>query len=194
MPRYLMEKSYVRRDLRELGIEAYTVERPVLVRKAVVLPKKNCFYNVNADDVRAYRAAFRVDPVTPRPGSILYLSRLGVVNEMNQQRSYPSEMTAEIMSELGAKVVLAKDTSLEEYRCLAADAETFVAEHGSAMCNMMLWNPRSVIELVGDNWWNGNFLFIAKAMGVENYAVVRVEGLDRAELRRKLVQHLQSTR
>lgn len=39
MPRHLMAKSYVRRDLGLLGIKTYTVECTLLVKKALVLPK-----------------------------------------------------------------------------------------------------------------------------------------------------------
>jgi hypothetical protein len=189
MPKHLMDKSYVRRDLALLGIETVAVERPVLVHKAVVLPKRRFSHYWTADEVEAYRRALHIEPIQPRPGSILYISREGEQSE-GTFRNYPSELTAGIMTELGARVVLARQTSYEEYLALAEEAETVIADHGSAMCNLLFWNTRNVIELFNEQWWNGCFLFLAKALGIENYALIRVDNIDRSELRCRIIHHL----
>lgn len=189
LPKYLMDKSYVRRDLELLGIETFTVEQPVLVQKAVVLHKTRHSHNWTASEVEAYRQAFRVKPIQPRPGSILYLSREGENCEA-MKRSYPSKLTADIMEELGAKVVLAQQTTYEEYRALAEEAETVIADHGAAMCNLLFWNTKNVIELFSDQWWTSCFLFLAKALGISNYALIRVDNIEQLELRRKLIHYL----
>ena len=77
MPVHLMAKSCVRRDLGLLGIETHTVESTVLIRKALVLPKKRFSHYFTRDEVQAFRRVFHVDSEPPRSGSILYLSREG---------------------------------------------------------------------------------------------------------------------
>ncbi len=194
MPRHLMERPYVRRDLARLGLETMVVERPVLVHEALVLRKTHHFWFFTADQVAAYRRAFRIDPPRPRPGPGPARSctspAKGEKSEYKNERAYPSETTAEIMAELGAKTVLARETSQEQYAALAGEAETVVADHGSAICNLLFWDTRNVIELFSEGWWNSYFLFLAKGAGVENYAMIRVDDLDRSELRRRLVEHL----
>ncbi len=190
VPSHLMERSYVRRDLAILGLETMVVERPVLVHEALVLPKRHYLWYFTADQVAAYRRAFRIDPPRPRPGSILYLSRQGEKSEFKNERAYPSETTAEIMAGLGAKVVLARETSHEQYAALAAEAETVVADHGAAISNLLFWDATTLIELYTEDWWTPYFIFLARAAGVENHALIRVDGLDREGLRRRLVEHL----
>jgi capsular polysaccharide biosynthesis protein len=193
MPVGLMAKPYVRRDLDLLGIETYSVEGPVLVRKALVLPKKRHTHYFTREEVLAVRQAFHVDPVPPRPGSILYLSREGERGE-KVRRSYPSAVVGSIMKELGATIVRARETSLDQYRELAAEAETVVADHGSAMCNIVFWNTKSIIELFTDDWWNSCFLMLGWAAGVEDYALVRVNNTTPESIGQRIAQHIDSFR
>ena len=120
----------------------------------------------------------------------MYLSRQGEKSEFKNERAYPSETTAEIMAGLGAKVVLARETSHEQYAALAAEAETVVADHGAAISNLLFWDATTLIELYTEDWWTPYFIFLARAAGVENHALIRVDGLDREGLRRRLVEHL----
>ena len=131
MPRHLMEKLYVRRDLSILGIESYTVESTLLVKKALVLPKRRSSHYFTRAEVSAVRRAFHVDFTPPRPGSILYLSREGEHAEA-VQRDYPSDTIGNIMSNLGVRVVRTRETSLDQYRELAPEAETVIADHGDS--------------------------------------------------------------
>ena len=89
VPSHLMERSYVRRDLAILGLETMVVERPVLVHEALVLPKRHYLWYFTADQVAAYRRAFRIDPPRPRPGSILYLSRQGREERVQERAGLP---------------------------------------------------------------------------------------------------------
>lgn len=190
LPKELMERSYVRRDLALLGIDAVAVERPTLIRKATVLHKQMFFFNWTEREVIAYRQAFKIAPVRPRPGSIIYLSRGGETNERSN-RSYPSQLTAEIMQELGATVVLARETTYDDYCALAAEAETVVADHGAAMFNLLLWNTTNVIELFSNQHWYNCFLFLTDALGISNYALINIDNIEHSELRRKLIYYLE---
>ncbi len=190
MPSYMMDKFYVRRDLALLGIETVTVEQAVVIQKATVLHKTRHSHYWTASEAEAYRNAFGIKPVKPRPGSMLYLSRAGEHSEA-QNRFYPSELVGDIMKELGATVVLARNTTYEEYHALGEEAETVVADHGAAMCNLLLWNTKNAIELISDRWWTSCFLFLAKALGISNYALVRVDNMERSELRRKIIDCLE---
>jgi hypothetical protein len=194
MPNAFMDRSYVRRDLALLGIEVVTVERPVLIRKALVLPQYlPRVHSWSRDDVAALRLVFGIEPITARRGSLIYLSREGE-NDVANPRGYPSELTARIVTDLGARVVLARRTTYQDYRALANEAETVIADHGSAMCNLLFWNTRTVLELFNDSWWNGYFLCYGKALGVENYALIRTNGVDESQLRHKIESHLEAFR
>ena len=172
-----------------LGIDAVAVEQPTLIHKATVLHKKMFFFNWTADEVTAYRQAFKIDPVQPRPGSILYISREGETNERSG-RTYPSKLTAKIMREFGAKVVFARQTSYEDYCALAEEVETVVADHGAAMFNLLLWNTKNVVELFTDQYWWNCFPFLTDALKISNHALIKTDDIEPSELRRKLVYHL----
>jgi hypothetical protein len=180
MPRHLMAKPYVRRDLSLLGIETYTVESNLLVKKALVLPKGRRAHYFTREEVVAIRRAYHVDSTPPRPGSILYLSREGERGEAIQ-RDYPSETIGTIMNNLGAKVVRTRETSLDQYRELAPEAETVVADHGAAMCNILFWNTKYLIECFKDDWWTNCFLMLARALGVQRHALMRVNNINRGQ-------------
>jgi Glycosyltransferase 61 len=191
MPRHLMGKSYVRRDLSMLGIESYTVESTVLVKKALVLPKRRCSHYFTREEVSAVRRAFHVDFTPPRPGSILYLSREGEHAEAIQ-RDYPSETISTIMSNLGVRVVRTRETSLDQYRELAPEAETVIADHGAAMCNLLFWNTKYIIECFTDDWWTNCFLMLARALGIQCHALVRVSNTAADNIRERIIQEMDS--
>ena len=176
VPAFAWEKPYVRRDLAALGVEVVRVDRPVRVEAATVLYKSRPMHYWTAAEVAAYRRAFQVAPPAPRPGSAIYLSREGERGESGF-RQYPSRQVAEILEPLGVRTVLARQTTQEQYRALADQAETVVADHGAAMFNMLFWNPRRVIELVNGAWWNNCFLFLAQDLGVGDYRLVDVDRL-----------------
>jgi capsular polysaccharide biosynthesis protein len=189
MPSQLMAKSYVRRDLGLLGIEVYPVERPVLIRKALVLPKMRHSHYFTRNEVVALRRALRVEPPLPRNGSILYLSREGERGEFID-REYPSAEISPLLEQSGVKIVRARETSLEQYRELASEAETVVADHGAAMCNLIFWNTKHVIELFNKSWWANCFLMLANAMEIQDYALVRVNDRNPEEIVNRVLQHV----
>jgi len=64
--------------------------------------------------------------------------------------------------------------------------ETVIADQGSALFGVMHWQTKNVIELTRRDWWHNANLFIAKASGVERYAVIEIDGLDEAALRARI--------
>jgi hypothetical protein len=173
VPSAMVSKGYVRRDLQELGIRYISVEKPLLIETAFVLQKRRPGHNWQSFEVSALRNAFKVRSVSPRLGSLLYLSRLGEKSEA-QDRDYPSQFVGQIVEQLGGKVVFTRDTTAEEYRSMAREAETVIADHGGAMSNLLYWNTKNVIELFNDVWWTNCFVIMSKPLGVSNHVLLRV--------------------
>jgi hypothetical protein len=73
---------------------------------------------------------------------------------------------------------------------MAPQMETVIADQGSALFGVIHWRTKNVIELTRRDWWHNANLFIAKASGVQNYAVIAVDGLDEAALRKRIAGHL----
>lgn len=193
LPKNLLEKPYALRDLRKLNIEVRAVEKPVLVQEAVVIHKMHPRLEIGLNDVVAYRKTFAINPVTPKPGSILYLSRQGIKSE-RFNRTLQSEIIAQILAELGATIVLTGETGPEEYMDLASQAETVIADHGAAMYNLIYWKTQNLIELFSNDWWSSCFLSFGKALGIENYSLVCVDNLDYDTLRSRLMFEIDNLR
>jgi Glycosyltransferase 61 len=189
LPANLCDRPYVLRDLERLEIDFVPVEQPVQLQQAIVLHKTRFSHYWTKAEAMACRQALRIQPVTPRPGSMIYLSRAGEVSAA-RQRSYPSELAAEILAELGAKIVIARDTSYEDYLALAPLAETVIADHGAAMNNLLLWNTQTIIELFSDAWWTSCFLFLGHALGVQNHVLLRGNDCSKQELQQQLTHYL----
>ena len=191
MPRRLLERPYVLRDLRKLNIEVRAVEQSLLIQQAVVIHKIHPSLEVGVNEVNAYREALSIDPVYPKQGSILYLSRQGIKSESERlDRNNKSEIVAQILADLDATVVLTSKTSLDEYIALASQAETVIADHGGAMYNLSYWRTKNLIELYSNNWWHKCFLSFGKSLGIENYSLVCVDNLDRSGLRDRLIAEI----
>jgi capsular polysaccharide biosynthesis protein len=189
VPEPIADKPYARRDLDRLGIEVIEVHRPIFVEDATVIPKAKPAHHWSRREVEAYRRAFRIEPPTPRPGSVLYISREGERGEA-VDRAYPSRRIAEMLEPLGARIVRARDTSQDEFGALAGEAETVIADHGAAMFNMLFWQPKRVIELFSDHFWTSCFLFLGRAMDVPEYRLIRVAPFDEAGFLRSIVSDL----
>ena len=195
LPQYIADKPYVRRDLDALGIKLRAIRNPTLIRDAFVIRKTEPGVYCTREDVEAYRRAFGIKSTSPRSGSIVYLSRSGLSSEAGKKagsRAYPSETVASIVEELGGKVIITNQTSYEEYCQIVSETETVIADHGAAMCNILLWNPRNVIELFSNDWWMDCFLFLGKATGVVNYALINIDDFEHSLFRQKLISMLES--
>lgn len=189
LPPFLAEKTYVRRDIAALGHVIEIADAPLLIEQARVLRKTIPSYYWSARDVDAYRKAFKVSPPPAQQSSITYLGRFGTVSE-SVQRDYPTETVAGIVKSLGGEVFDARQSSPEKFDELAPQMETVIGDQGSALFGVMHWRTKNVIELTRRDWWHSANLFIAKASGVENYAVIAVDDLDEAALRARIDGHL----
>lgn len=171
LPRALARKPYVRRDGERTGIEFTEIEAPILIRDAIVVRQQRFIRYWREKDVEALSRLLSVRAVTPKQGSMLYLSRHGEVSEV-ADRTHPSLMVEEIVKERGGVVLRTKDASLEKYLEAAQWAETILFDHGSAAYNMIYWSPRRAIEFASDAWWMNSFLFFANASGVKDYTLI----------------------
>lgn len=190
LPVWLANKPYVQRDLTELGIAFYAVERPVIVKCANVLPKQVPSYYWGPDEVNVYREKFGVRLQRSIRGSITYLSREHVISEVVQRR-YPSHTVSAVVEGLGGTVIdTAKISERFEPR-VASNTETVIADQGSAIFALLYWRAKNVIEITTRNWWHNCGLFLAHATGVENYVVIVCDDIDEAELRSQVLGHLQ---
>lgn len=189
MPAFLAAKPYVRRDLAALGLSLKVADAPLRIEKAQILRKCIPSYYWSTADVGAYRKAFNITPAPAREGSLTYLGRFETVSE-SVQRQYPTQAVATITEALGGSVFDTRHASPETFDDLALQMETVIADQGSALFGVMHWRTKNVIELTRRDWWHSANLFIAKASGVENYAVIAVDDLDEATLRARIEGHL----
>ena len=191
IPQYLYDRPYVRGEFDRLGIKVHVVDKPILVKEAMVIAKPQPDLIWQAEDVAAYRQFHGLDPVRPKPGSLIYLSREGAKSEQPLvTRSYPSQLISEIVEELGGKVIVTGDYRHDDFLALAAEADTVIADHGAAMFNLLYWRSRSVIELVPDNWWDGCFVFLSAALGIRLHETLNFSDLDKTALKERITAHL----
>lgn len=176
IPRYLTEKSYVLRDLKKAKVNWIATEGWTNIERAYVLRKPNPLTYWSRREVTAYRKAFAVEPVVPIPGSISYLGRFDLEGETTN-RPFPSGAVAEYVSSVGGRVVNQVELNTETAHAYAEQTEVVIGDHGSGMLNVLFWKPKTVIELVVDDWWVNNTIFTAYGMGVKNFGVIRVDGL-----------------
>ena len=185
LPHYLAEKAYVKRDLDRLEIPFLPVRERVVVKEARILRKTVPSYYWHTEQVEAYRKAFSVSLTTPRPGSILYLSRGNLTGE-TVHRAYPSEEISKVIRDLGGTVFDTQQASPERFSELATEAETVVADQGSAIFGVLQWKTRNLIEITTDRWWHNSNLFFSRASGVQNYFVHVCDRPDRNRIGEKV--------
>ncbi|WP_227271800.1 glycosyltransferase family 61 protein [Roseobacter weihaiensis] len=181
IPQALAQKSYVRRDLDRAGINWIAATGWYHIEKAFVLRKPNPKFYFSPQDVAAFRTAFAVTPTPPTPGSVSYLGRFDLTGE-TVTRQFPSDAAAAYVRSIGGRVIRQADLNTTTAADYGQEAETVIGDHGSGLLNIMFWAPSTVIELVVDDWWVNNTLFVAAGMGVRNFGVIRVDGLCAAEI------------
>lgn len=188
----LAGKAYVQRDLARLGLTLIAADQPLHLKTAHVLRKQIPSYYWGRPQVDAYRRRLDIDPVAPRKGSLLYLSREGMASEA-VDRVYPSARVADIVRELGGKVFDTRQASPETFLDLASSAETVIADQGSAIFGVLQWQTRNLIEITTEDWWHNANLFFAKASGVESYAVLVCDRYRDDQIRPRLMELLDQT-
>ncbi|MFO1089318.1 MAG: hypothetical protein U1E46_07025 [Hyphomicrobiales bacterium] len=175
VPGRLRHRKYVSRDLEQLGIDFQYIDVPTILLRATVLHKKRYLVRWTKADVQAFRSAFGIATEVPRAGSVLYLSREGVPQmQWHPERTYPHADVSRLVQSLGGQTLSTHALGPSDYKAARHEAETVIADHGSAMLNLLYWQTKSVIELVTDGWWGPGMMSLAKACGVRNYAIVRV--------------------
>jgi hypothetical protein len=193
LPAAIAARKYVQKELDRLGITFIAAQRPVRIRETFVLHKPRPGTLWIAEEAMAYQRLFGITPPQPRKGSILYLSRIDVKSEQKAAvRDYRSATIANIVKALGGRVVETGGIGRDDYAALAAEAETVIADHGSASLNLLQWKTRNLIEIVTDNWWGISIIFAGLASGVENHAVVCCNRYDETELGRLIEGHLRA--
>ncbi len=181
VPKYLAEKSYVQRDLNNAKVNWVATDGWTQIEHAIVLRKPVPYMFWAEHNVNAFRNAFSIDPPPPVPGSVSYLGRFDLKGE-NVHRAFPSDKVANYIHSINGTVIRQLDLNTSTSDVYASRAETVIGDHGSGMLNIMFWRPKTVIELVVDNWWVNNSLFVAAGMGVENFGVIDVDGLSSDEI------------
>lgn len=170
--RFLRKRPYAAAELEDLGIPFYPVERPVRIVSARVLPKRRFRVRWTTEDVAAFRAAFGISPPAPRDGSLAFLSRGGVTQTGRTARPLPHDALAGLTERRGGQTLQTARLARRDYLAKAPEVDTVIAEHGSAMINLVGWATRNVIEVVNDDWWGPGMMSLARACGVRNYAIV----------------------
>lgn len=194
LPKYVAEKPYVKEDLKKLKVDLRVIDEPLRLRNALVIRKTKPGLYWTDREVSAYRAAFGVKLSRPRSGSVVYLSRFGVSSEAGKkagEREYPSKIVASVVKEFGGRVVVTNSMNDDDYRKIASEVETVIADHGGAMCRLLLWQTQNVIELYSNNWWSDCYLFLGKASGVKNHTLVNIDEFKVEDFRSTLVSILE---
>ncbi len=181
VPKYLAEKGYVRRDLGRANVNWVVADGWSTIERAIVLRKPNPNFYWSAQNVAAFRKAFSIDPAPPVSGSVSYLGRFDLKGE-TVNRTFPSDRVADYIRGINGTVVRQSDLNTSSSLMYAKHTETVIGDHGSGLLNILFWNPKTVIELVVDDWWVNNSLFVAAGIGVENFGVIRVDGLSSDEI------------
>ncbi len=172
LPAALAGRSYVKRDVKRLGIDAISINKPINIENAKVLRQKLYVRYWTAERVAKLRQFINADPTPPTPGSLLYLSRYGEKSEI-ADRAHPHELIEREIRRHGGKVLRTSEAAHEDYIAMVPHVETLVMDHGSAGYNMAYWQPKRVIEIVSDAWWINAFLFFADSIGVKDYTIIR---------------------
>lgn len=181
LPESVVRKPYVARDLKAAGIDFIPVTRTYAVKNARILRIQAPMGYWTASEVNAYQRTFAPERRTPDPGSISYLGRFNLGTEAVARR-FPSETVGDVVRGMGGEVIRQEILNPEISVQLGSSMETVIADHGSGVLNILHWKPKNIIELVVNDWWCNNNLFVAHAMGIRNYAVVDVDGLSRPRI------------
>lgn len=136
LPLFLAEKTYVQRDLANLGIELRAADEPINIEPAHVLRKTVPSYYWGPQQVDAYRHRFNTKLHTPQKGSLIYLSRANFISEV-VDRTYPSAAIADYLQKLGGKVFDTRQASPEAFEKIADSVETVIADQGSAIFGVL---------------------------------------------------------
>ncbi|MEL6645852.1 MAG: hypothetical protein AAFQ79_18115 [Pseudomonadota bacterium] len=194
LPQDIGSRSYVRNELAELGVEFVVATEPVRIRRAEVLHKPRCLNQWDERDVCAYRKAFGIEEIKPTPGSMIYLSREGVVGAHGYvTRNYKSSEVSAAVESKGGRTILTESMGMHAFRELAPEAETVIADHGAAIFNVLQWRPKRVIEIVTNNWWDSSTFVVSRATGVEMHGLLVCDGLNAEDIDTKLTAFLKHT-
>lgn len=185
LPAFLARKGYVQADVRRLGFDLMSAEQPLQVREARVARLTHPINCIPVESIQQFRRRLSIQPPDPRPGSILYLSRAGEASEVIA-REMPYDVIEPVMRKLGAQVIHCREWRYDDYHRLASEAETVVADLGSATFNLVQWNSRRLIQLFSNRWWDGWGLFVARGVGISDISMVCVDDIDAGGLEQKL--------
>ena len=174
LPASWYRKSYVQRDLLKLDIEAEPVAQSVFVEHATIINKIRPGHWWTDAEASTFRQVMKIRLETARPGSAIYLSRLGEKGE-GPQREINNRVTEAAMETAGVRVVRTVDCTREDYIELAPFAETLFSDHGSAMYNMFYWKTTRIVELYSPTYWEASFLVLSRALGITDYSLWRIE-------------------
>lgn len=179
--RFLYEREYVRRDLDRLGIDVHVLDDcGVAIANPLLLAPSGPFFEWLPGEIDKIRSCMNISAVTPRPGSLLYLSREGEVAG-SIDRKYMSQCIEDLTRGLGGRVVRTKDTRFDEYIGMGLDAETVIADHGSAQCNLAWFGTKKVIEIQSTHK-NMYFVTLSASAGVMQRFVIDSNGKNESQL------------
>ncbi len=172
LPAAMARRPYVMRDAARFGMNIIAINEPTLIEKARVVPQPKVVRSWTPECVSTLRAALGVDIIAPSPGSMLYLSRHGEASDV-ADRTHPNLIVEDIVRQRGGLVLRTGSAALEDYLNASTQVETLLFDHGSAVYNMVYWQPRRIIEFGSDDWWMNSFLFFTNAADVKDYTIIR---------------------
>ncbi|WP_411816695.1 hypothetical protein [Hyphococcus sp. DH-69] len=191
LPAAFAQKGYVRRDMARTSIDFQFVDAPILIKRAKVIRQQMYIRYWTPEYAQNLRRLLGAQPVSPKRGSMIYLSRHGEPSEV-AVRTHPNLLIEKIVKDRGGIVLRTDDSSLEDYLAAGEHAETVLLDHGSAGYNLSYWQPKRVIEFVSDQWWMNSFLFFATSIGVPDYGIICTDQGSDDEIAKRLTDLLET--
>jgi hypothetical protein len=186
LPEKLISRSYVRRDILKLDANIISSGSGVFIKEAHILRRARPGHFFLHEEVHAYRKYFKVSDLDPKPESLIYLSRFGVKSDA-YDRTYPSEFIESVISSISGKIIRTVNASDADYAVAADDAETVIADFGSAILNIINWNVKKLIIIYSPDWLDVAPFFLGKSLGVEQVYLIDHTKYNNEELKLKLL-------
>jgi len=98
LPNWIGNRSYVHKELSELGVDYIVLNDSIHIENVHVLKKKHILNLLLEEDVQVYRSTYRVLDNSPESGNIIYLSRETFSRTVETTgRQYPSRIISKIV-------------------------------------------------------------------------------------------------
>lgn len=143
-------------------------DKPIKVKKAILVPKHENSGFVNKDDIEVLKSFFDkfIDINSSKYPERIYISR---ARSVNRRLECENELENEL-KKLNFSVLYFEELSLQEQFNYIYHAKFIVAPHGAGLANIIMGNPGTkILEILSRNWFNTCYAKLAVQNGFEYY-------------------------